>query len=99
MVEPGDRRHDEVLDTIIRQFAGRTSVGLTEAARILEMSTKTLSRHVMRREVKYVQLGFGKIKKRRMFTVEELAGFMSRRRLLENSLYDDVRRRTRHKQR
>lgn len=82
-----DGRRDEVMDSIVLRFADRTTVGLGEAASILGMSTKTLSRHIMRREIRYFQIGFGKTKKRRTFTARDLASFVERRKLLETSKY------------
>lgn len=81
---------DEVRESINARFAGRPAVGFMEAARILGMCTKTLRHHILRREIEYFQIGFGKVKRRRVFTVEDLVSFIERRRVLEHAAHADM---------
>lgn len=84
MLQSGGRQ-DEVVASISLQFEGRTTVGLAKAANILGMCVKTLKAHLSRREIGCLQIGFGKQKKRRMFTVRDLADFIERRRRFEDA--------------
>ncbi|MBS0248905.1 MAG: hypothetical protein JSR61_20000 [Proteobacteria bacterium] len=61
-------------------FAGRLTVGLGEAARILEVGEKILRRHAILGSISFTDLGHGSERRRRRFSAEDLVVFLRSRR-------------------
>ncbi|MBW7973549.1 helix-turn-helix domain-containing protein [Bradyrhizobium sp. BR 10289] len=60
---------------VFQGFAGRASVGMNEAAKILKMHVKTLRLHVTDGTISYFQKGTGTERPRRIFTPNDLLQF------------------------
>lgn len=72
-------------DTDIRErlesaFGGRATVRFAEAASLLDMTEKTLRKHVADGNVSYRATGTGSVRMRREFAVSDLVGFYTGRR-------------------
>jgi hypothetical protein len=75
--------HDEdagIRERLERGFAGRATVRIAEAAGLLNMTEKTLRRHVADGSVTFRATGTGSIRMRREFSVSDLLGFYAARR-------------------
>lgn len=50
---------------------------MSEAARLLRIDVKTLVRHVQSNEIGFLNVGLGKKRPRRRFTIEQIKNFIS----------------------
>jgi hypothetical protein len=76
---------DALCKEVIQGFAGRASVGMSDAAKILRMHVKTLRIHVADGTISFIQKGTGTERARRIFTPTDLLEFYAgqRRRATE----------------
>ena len=81
---------DALCDEVLQGFAGRASVGLADAAKILRMHVKTLRIHIADGSVGFIQKGTGTERPRRIFTPNDLIRFYAgqRRREIARGLVD-----------
>lgn len=75
-------------EEVLQGFAGRATVGLADAAKILRMHVKTLRTHIMDGNVTFIERGTGLERSRRVFTPADLLAFYSgqRRRMVQPSI-------------
>jgi hypothetical protein len=78
-IETNEERDADVRERLTRDFAGRATVRLPEAAAILKMTEKTLRRHVAEGNVRFRATGTGSLRMRREFTVSDLVDFYGAR--------------------
>jgi hypothetical protein len=69
---------DEIPERIRKAFAGRTYLNQTELADALEMNIKTVARHMDEGNLKYTEVGMGKIRPRRRSTLSQVCAFLLR---------------------
>jgi hypothetical protein len=67
---------DEIPDRIRTAFAGRTYLNQTELADALEMNIKTVARHMDEGNLKYTEIGTGKVRPRRRSTLSQVLAFL-----------------------
>jgi hypothetical protein len=74
-------------EEVLQGFAGRPTIGLADAAKVLNMHVKTLRAHIMDGNVSYIEKGTGLERPRRLFTPSDLLNFYAgqRRRLVQPS--------------
>ncbi len=65
---------------IAQGFAGRTTMGMRDAANLLKMDEKTLRRHLARGNITFIETGTGDERMRRVFTPNDLLGFYAGQR-------------------
>jgi hypothetical protein len=66
----------EIPERIRQAFAGRTYLNQTELADALEMNIKTVARHMNEGNLKYTEVGTGKIRPRRKSTLSQVCAFL-----------------------
>jgi hypothetical protein len=74
--------HEEdagIRERLERGFAGRATVRIAEAAGLLNMTEKTLRRHVAGGSVTFRATGTGSVRMRREFALSDLLGFYAAR--------------------
>lgn len=64
------------------RLAGRATVRIAEAARLLNMTEKTLRRHVADGAIAFRATGTGRVRVRREFALSDLVGFYDGRRMV-----------------
>ena len=80
---PEEEFADAAEARIAAAFSGRLTVGLAEAARILDVSEKILRRHAAQGSIAFVDLGHGRQRRRRRFTLGDVVAFLQTRRQRE----------------
>jgi DNA-binding Xre family transcriptional regulator len=66
---------DEIPERIRKAFAGRIYLNQTELAAALEMNIKTVARHMDEGNLKYTEVGMGKVRPRRRSTLSQVCAF------------------------
>jgi hypothetical protein len=69
-----------IRERLERGFAGRATVRIVEAAGFLNMTEKTLRRHVTEGNVAFRSTGTGSVRIRREFALSDLLGFYAARK-------------------
>ncbi|UFW72880.1 helix-turn-helix domain-containing protein [Bradyrhizobium sp. WU425] len=64
------------------RLAGRATVRIAEAAKLLNMTEKTLRRHVADGAIAFRATGTGSVRVRREFALSDLVGFYDGRRMV-----------------
>jgi hypothetical protein len=71
-----DHTELEIPERITKAFAGRTYLNQTELADALEMNIKTVARHMDEGNLKYTEVGMGKVRPRRRSTLSQVLAFL-----------------------
>jgi hypothetical protein len=66
----------EIPERIRKAFAGRTYLNQSELADALEMNIKSIARHMEEGNLKYTEVGMGKVRPRRKSTLSQVCAFL-----------------------